>query len=258
VAGPEEAFPVKLRYRTRTEKLGRWGTVTLEAPRLDVPVMRVRWQLVLPKEYELVADHGDMERSREIVSQDSLMQEWGRLSASARKSADMVNVLQVTQQRQLEAQGGPAMRAVSMSTGPMVTEGRSYFFEKLLAMGKREGGSPATIRSTYLRRTLLLPVEVGLCALVVALGLLLLRRPARVRLLVAFAGALLITFLGSRGEDQYAELLGPAVWATWVVVGALALHWLAGRLGRVRVLRPKEAEAAYQVPPLSEPPRQPE
>jgi hypothetical protein len=255
VAGPEEAFPVKLRYRTHTEKLGRWGTVTLEAPRLDVPVMRVRWQLILPKEYELVADHGDMERSREIVSQDSLLRAWERLSPSARRSVSVVNALQAAQEKQLQAQGGPAMRAVSMGTGPMVTEGRSYFFEKLLAMGKREGGSPTTIRSTYLRRTLLLPVEVGICALVVALGLLLLRCSARTRLLVAFAAALSVTFLGSRGEEQYAELLGPAVWTAWVVAAALALHWLGNRLRWRRAPAPQEPAVAYPAsPPGSAPP----
>ena len=255
VAGPEEAFPVKLRYRTHTEKLGRWGTVTLEAPRLDVPVMRVRWQLILPKEYELVADHGDMERSREIVSQDSLLRAWERLSPSARRSVSVVNALQAAQEKQLQAQGGPAMRAVSMSTGPMVSEGRSYFFEKLLAMGKREGGSPTTIRSTYLRRALLLPVEVGICALVVALGLLLLRRSARTRLLVAFAVALSVSFLGSRGEEQYAELLGPAVWTAWVVAAALALHWLGNRLRWRRAPAPQEPAVAYPAsPPGSAPP----
>jgi hypothetical protein len=258
VAGPEEAFPVKLRYRTRIEKLGRWGTVALEAPRLDVPVMRVRWQLILPKEYELLADHGDLERSGEIVSQDSLMREWERLSPSAKRSVAATNALQVAQQRQLEGQQGPAMGAVSMSTGPMVTEGRTYFFQKLLATGKREGGSPATIRSTYLRRTLLLPVEVGLCALLVALGLILLRRPARTKLPVAFAVALLLSFLASRGEEQYARLLGPAEWTAWVVATALALHWLGIWLRWRRAPARAERAVAYPVSPPTEPPHQPE
>ncbi len=257
VAGPEEAFPIRLRYRTRAEKLGRWGTLVLEAPGLEVPVMRLRWQLILPRGYELVADYGDMERTERIVEQEGLIREWQRRRQSGQRGPLPANIAQQAQMEQLPGRGR-GLGAVSMDTGPMVTEGLSYYFVKLLAAGERQAGPPGTIRSTYLRKTLALPGQVIVVAVLVGMGLLLLKQAVRLRLSVALGVAVLLSFIRSFGGVFYSDLLSAAALAAWVVAAVLLIHWLAALLPRPSARR-REAPAGAPpgVPEAPVPPEEP-
>jgi len=246
VAGPEEAFPVKLRYRTRIEGLGRWGELALEVPRLNMPVMRIRWRLILPKDYRLVADYGDMERVVDVLAQEELMREWRRRGSAEREPLP-ANIAQVAQMEQLRERGRAA-GAVSMDTGPMVTEGRSYYFQKLLAAGEKDAGPPGTIRSTYLRRTLALPVRAAVVVLLAAMGLALLRQGPRVKLPVVFGVALVVSLVRSFNGEFYVDVLNTAMWAAWVVAVVVAGHWLSGLLPRPSALR-REAPIQEPEPP---------
>lgn len=54
-------------YSSPGQKLGK---LALESPRLNVPLANIEWKVVVPKDYELVKDAGDLDFSGETEAQD--------------------------------------------------------------------------------------------------------------------------------------------------------------------------------------------
>ncbi|MFW5856929.1 MAG: hypothetical protein ACOCX4_03545, partial [Planctomycetota bacterium] len=216
-------FQVTLRYEEQLGALGQWGGVHLDAPALNIPVMRCLWEVYVPQEYDLVSVGGNMSRltTREEYGLLSTYEESRRmLEQSAREWKNINQQLQTAQGRNKARSA-----AQSLDTGAAPTGGkRRYRFEKTMALdvGERDGAAgtpPVRLRTTFMRDAFNLVLRVVLVLGFVAFAAWLRSRWAQGRRIALYGGLMLFFFV----LDTLAPAWYPGVVLVCFVMSALGL-----------------------------------
>jgi len=256
----DRPVPVRVRYAHDLGKLGKLGTLRLTVPAMKIDILRLGWEVWLPKEYRVISDAGNMrrvdalERTLHAVATD-VRGELLRADAAAAPNEDVpawrgqqmqrqktqgksmsyqhrsnVMVQEITGDRNVQrasvAREGFSVSDV-MITGSKPAQGRPYCYESIVSL--LETG---TIRARYVKRSMN-AVIIGLMLIVLVVGGIVAWQRSSARPLAKFivAVAIAVLFLGIRtlGEDSYSGYLSIVFWSALLVPIIGCVRWCGVR-----------------------------
>lgn len=231
-AQPGTHFPVKILYEKKHDDLGYRGRLTMECPRLDVPVMRLAWDLYLPKDYKLNLVSGDLrqikntsyiwsgvqQRQKEYYSQV-------QTKSSGKMQMDF-NIIQQNLERQQLGQGKAVFAggrsAVSQNLIELLRRGKVFHFEKLIAVVPGVGDKstfmvPGVLSVRYVKGALN-TVSAGIIFILFIAGGISMQIVKQFRKLAfPLAAALILTALHLLRPDFYPHNIQWAIGTLWLI-----------------------------------------
>jgi len=231
-AQPGAHFPVKILYEKKHHDLGYRGRLTMECPRVDVPVMRLAWDLYLPKNYKLNLVSGDLrqiehtsyiwsgvqQRQKEYFSQV-------QTKSSGKRQMDF-NIIQQNLEKQQLGQGKAVFSggrsAVSQNLIELLRRGKVFHFEKLIAVVPGGGEKstfmvPGVLSVRYVKGALN-TVSAGIIFLLFIVGSITMQIVKQFRKLAfPLAATLVLTALHLLRPDFYPHNIQWAIGTLWLI-----------------------------------------
>jgi len=248
--GAGRAFEVRLRYSQERPRLGRAGTLRLEAPMRGIDIMRLGWTLYLPEGYSIVRDTGNLHR---LKGPGEMEQQLQRLSPDVeiiarrgeRAGERAVPTTQEMSNRAaialIEAGRGKGQRSRSIYTGSRPVQPNAHVFQGLVISGKE----PVWVGMTYVKSSVGIPLHGLLVVVILVVCRSVWRRAGRGRRGVALALALAVLLLAARtvAEGSFRGFLTTAVVAAFAGTALLLVFTIvAGARELWRRRRPKAPE----------------
>jgi len=255
-----EAFEVRLRYGYKRDKLGTFGVLDLTCPRINIGIMRLGWEVELPKGYQIISDAGNMTevgRIQEFESQlqqiraDVSVSKMKRVSSPVSSSASQNRNTKNYQFRvnedaiqnlaeQSTGKGGRGGRTSQggIYTGPRPSLPNRFYFQSLIVSPEE----PGHVYATYIKGNVTYPfygliVVVLLVACIVAWKRL--PWPALGKFGLFLAVAVIVLGLRTLAEGAFEGLLNVIIATVLVFDGGVLLAMLSGAVQRRRANRPE-------------------
>ncbi|NOZ23642.1 MAG: hypothetical protein GXP25_21410 [Planctomycetes bacterium] len=252
----DEAFEVRLRYRSKRGKLGAFGTLDLTCPRINIGIMRLGWEIGLPKGYSIISDSGNMDQVENTydfepqlrsLDADVTVSKMRRVSVSARPrsrgglSKNMQAMSNLNVEAQLEqrvaGQGGKqgASRR-SIYTGQRPDLPNKFYFQSLIVSPEE----PGHICATYIKGNVTLPFY-GVVGVLVLVGCFFAWRampfPPLGRFGIFLAAAVVVLMLRTLAAGAFEGLLNVVIssilifdaGALLMIIGGAFQKWQASR-----------------------------
>ncbi|MEW6354886.1 MAG: hypothetical protein AB1696_01055 [Planctomycetota bacterium] len=253
----DDAFEVRLRYRSKRGELGLFGTIDLTCPRINIGIMRLGWEVALPSGYSIISDSGNMDQvegTYEFESQlrsldaDVTVSQMKRVSVNAPAQAggelaknlqaiSNVNVETQLEQRAAGQGGKQGASRRSIYTGQRPDLPNKYYFQSLIVSPEE----PGRIYARYIKGNVTLPFY-GVVGVLVLVGCFFAWRamsfPQLGRFGILLAAAVVVLMLRTLAAGAFEGLLNVVMGSILIFDAGALLLILGNALQKWQATRP--------------------
>jgi hypothetical protein len=238
-ARADDAFEIRIRYGMKVSEMGMMGSVAMNCPKMNLPVIRLGWSISLPDGHELVNFSGNMQKVESFESQLSQLDPESPLAV----------------QQMPGGQGNQQMRTgggSSIYTGDKPQTANTYFFQTLIPLD--EAGQ---VRIQYIKTEGGWVLKGGIALLAIALVVLFVRKAKLAEMWkfgTVFGAVLILAGMQLLIGEAYHDYIATLIWTllgTTVIAGIVAfiLHSGIVKTSTSRVsTRKQEAESVIVIP----------